>query len=295
MEKKLDTSWFDLKKYEELKELDLYGWERQISARQGIKTFLSISTQLAARLFEDIKVCPIIEESDGRGRERWGKWRKSDVNHPYNTNSVFSIPAESLKLFSDSPRLKFPNHVLLNSPNNYSYREKAKLSEAPPDLSSQNINRANFQWPITPTPLMRVESPELPYDTPTIGGDRGRCLNTTAVMIDLSASDEQIKKDFDHWLSEFRKAVKCTAGNFTKEIALAGWVQKKLLPYIDLMLAAELDGLTLGHVQAANLIFPGLSDIDNKIRRTTKPWADWLMKEETLFAIQAQLRSMTPE
>jgi hypothetical protein len=298
MEKKLDTSWFDLKKYERLKELDLYGWERQISARQHIKTSLRIYTQLAIILFESIKVCPIIEEKDSRG-ERWGKWRKSDANHPYNTNSVFSIPAESLKLFSDRlRRLESPNRALLSSPNNYPYRETVKLSEAQPDLSSQDTDRANCRWPITPTPLRRVGYSELPCDTPAIGGDRGSFLDTTAVMIDLSASDEQIKKDFDHWLSEFRKATRHTAEkeNIAEEADLAGWVQKKLLPYIDLRLAAELDGLTLGHAQAAKLIFPDLSgEPDNKIRRTTKRNADWLMKKETLSAIQAQLRSMTPE
>lgn len=90
--------------------------------------------------------------------------------------------------------------------------------------------------------------------------------------------------------------MKCTAGNLTGKRDLAGWVQKKVLPYIDLMLAAELDGLTLGHVQAGKLIFPGLSgNLDNKIRRTTKPNADWLMKKETLDAIRAQLRSKTPK
>lgn len=164
MEKKLDTSWFDLKKYEELKALDLYGWERQISARQDIRNlnFLSFHPQMAVRFFEDIKVCPIIEENDGKGRERWEKWRKADVNHPYNTNSVFNISAESLKLFSGSLLLNPPNISLHGSSNIHSYREKAKPSEAQPDLSSQNIDRANFRWPIPPTPLMRVESPELP-------------------------------------------------------------------------------------------------------------------------------------
>lgn len=298
MEKKLDTSWFVLKNYEGLKPLDLYGWERQISARQNIKKFLSIIPQVAAMLFENIKVCPIIEEH--KDREQWEKWRKSDANYPYNTNSVFNIPAESLKFFSDRLRFRSPNHAWLNSPP-YIYREKAELSEAPLDLSSRNSDRVNFQWPIPPTPPTRTESPELPCDTPRIGGDRGSFLNTTVVMIDLSASDKQIKEDFARWLAEYRKAMKCPAGKFTQETDLAGWVQKKLLPYMDLMLAAELDGVELGHAQAAKLVFPELffpellGNPDNKIRRTTKPWADWLMKEETLLAIQAQLRSMTPE
>lgn len=299
MEKKLDLSWFDLKKYEGLKELDLYGWERQISERQNIRKFYHhLSRELAAYFFEDIKIYPIIEEKNGR--EQWGEWRKSDVNHPYNTNSVFSITAESLKIHSYSLGLKSPNHSLPNPFNDLSYREKTTFSEAQPDLSGHNIDRANFQFPITYTPLMRVEFPELSYDTPTIGGNRGSFLNTTAVIIDLSADDEQIKKDFDHWLYEFKKTKKRTAendkDNVTEKMDLADWVRQKLLPYIDLMLAAEFDGFTLGHVQAAKLIFPVLSgESDNKIRRTTKPKANWLMKEETLFAIRAQLRSMSPK
>ncbi len=290
MKKKLDTSWFELKKYDGLKALDLYGWERQISARQGIRAFLGLSHQLAVRWFEDIKVCPIVEED--KGRERWGKWRKSDANHPYNTNSVFNIPAESLKLFSDSLRLRPANYAPQDSLSYHSYREKAELSEATPDLQDKSIDSATFQWNIPPTP----PPPELPDDTPTIGGDRGSFLNTTAVMIDLSASDQQIKKDFDHWLSEYRKAMKCAPGKFTEETHLAGWVKNRLLPYIDLRLAAELDGLRLGPAGAAKLIFPGFSGrTADRISRTTKLHADWLMEERSLLAIQAQLRSMTPE
>ena len=35
LSKEFDTSWFDLKNYDKLNELDLYGWVEQIGIRQA--------------------------------------------------------------------------------------------------------------------------------------------------------------------------------------------------------------------------------------------------------------------
>ena len=37
MENEFDSSWFDLRNYDKLKDLDLLGWHRQISIRNWIE------------------------------------------------------------------------------------------------------------------------------------------------------------------------------------------------------------------------------------------------------------------
>ena len=84
--------------------------------------------------------------------------------------------------------------------------------------------------------------------------------------------------------------------NFTDK-NLSDWMQWRLLPYIDLMLAAAIEKKEITQPKMARLIFNDEYEVDivDRLRRTTKPKAEWLIKEETLLAINAQLHAMSPK
>lgn len=115
----------------------------------------------------------------------------------------------------------------------------------------------------------------------------------TNITIDLTATDEQILSDFKHWLLEYRKAMgyQSNKNNFSKE-DLSDWSKYSLLPYLDLTFAEIIEGKKITQPKMAELIFQDSKkyfDKVDRLRRTTKRKADWLIKDETLRAIEAQI------
>ena len=163
MENEFDSSWFDLRNYDKLKDLDLLGWHRQISIRNWIefelfsdeardeelledimlsncpellddwkkiddkslnksellaelllkeesemKKLLDVLKAPALRWIERIKNKPIIESEDGIGLdgeyERY-KAQASNLKYPFNTYSVISTPARSIRFLANDNRL----------------------------------------------------------------------------------------------------------------------------------------------------------------------------------------------
>jgi hypothetical protein len=67
-----------------------------------------------------------------------------------------------------------------------------------------------------------------------------------------------------------------------------------LLPYIDLMIVAKQEKKHITQPQIARLIFPDEYEVDitERVRRTTKTNAEWLMRWETLLAIDNQVNNL---
>lgn len=62
------------------------------------------------------------------------------------------------------------------------------------------------------------------------------------VVINLSASDEQIKNDFSHWLTHYRQAINYQHLKmlFT-QADFEYWVEYGVIPYLDLVLIAKIE------------------------------------------------------
>lgn len=117
------------------------------------------------------------------------------------------------------------------------------------------------------------------------------------VSVDLMASDEQIKADFNQWLAAQRKRTKCyeiskknLRKNFT-DANLAEWVEYKLLPYMDLMFIKSVEQKEIQQTEIAELIFADEYNVDiiDRLRRSTQSKAELLMRDDTLNAIALQL------
>lgn len=122
--------------------------------------------------------------------------------------------------------------------------------------------------------------------------DSGRIAHVT---INLSATDKQIQKDFEHWLTHYRTEIK-----YPSEIRLFDQTQTKLqnlflskvIPYLDLLLVAKIRGqkkIPLNELGA--LLFPDdpSGSAPDHVRTVIKPLADKIISKELHKTLSTQL------
>lgn len=261
----LDTSWFDLKKYDKLNELDLDGWGLNLNIRsfmlyalnfEGRSHFEDLLSVIHQRI-DKIKENPIINNSKLLGKE----------SHKYlfNTYSVESIKAYDFWTHANEDFFSDVWECCELNDSSYLIPEQQELIDKPLNVLFHERNITNKE---------------------------------AYIQIDLSATDEQIKSDFNHWLKEYRKFIdfKSNKRNFT-DTDLLQWIEYRILPYIDLTLIAKIEKKTITQAKIARLIYPNNYDTDiditERLRRIIKPKADWLLKEETIKAINIQVQSLS--
>ena len=121
-----------------------------------------------------------------------------------------------------------------------------------------------------------------------------KTLDSEAVLvINLNANDDQIAADFKGWLEKIRqqRPLVCVTKPFN-ENEYKDWCEYKIIPYLDLKIWSEFSGKKLTNAVIGNAIFPDDFDIDTteRVRRTTKPKADWLMQYSVLQALFLQIK-----
>ncbi|ATG89129.1 hypothetical protein MKLM6_0857 [Methylomonas koyamae] len=113
------------------------------------------------------------------------------------------------------------------------------------------------------------------------------------LSINLHANDEQIIDDFRHWLSNIRELVnKKSAKKDFCESDFNEWAEYKVLPYIDLKIWSMLCERKITQSMIARALYPDEYEIDitERIRKTTKKKADWLMRGSVIDAFGVQLQ-----
>lgn len=115
-----------------------------------------------------------------------------------------------------------------------------------------------------------------------------------SISINLYATDEQIKEDFNQWLIHARKA---TNNQRQKKLFTQAdfdyWIEYGVIPYLDLMLIARIEGKKITQNKLARLIFPDEYDVDvaERLRKVTKPTAQELLSNEVHQTLLAQFSS----
>lgn len=117
---------------------------------------------------------------------------------------------------------------------------------------------------------------------------------TPYIKVDLNASDEQIMKDFTVWLQHQRQSKKHAVPkkNFSPA-DFASWHEFSVLPYMDLMLWAEMENIKIQQHVIAQAIYPDVyslgSDFDplGKLK-TTKKKAQYLLTPEAFNVLDMQ-------
>lgn len=274
MSKKPDTSWFDLSKYDGLSELDLIGWHRQIEIRAYLLRCFNFEDQHETRE-EYIRECDFISYLLNRIKTN------PIFNNPTKISDDFDILEHRgwLSVFTTSAN----EHYLMASDKRFNdVWDACKLKNSFKNITDEQEKLIN-------TPMSTLY----------------KSINSTMngiehITVNLSASDEQLKKDFDKWLIERRKAedLQPTIKKIFSDKNMKGWIKHRSLPYIDLTIIDHFFNLRLFKNQKASLIYsdnytvylPDRLKRDPKIKKVYE-----LFSETTVNQLWAQIVSMQPK
>ena len=252
----LDTSWFNLANYNKLNELNLAGWHYQI----GVRLFYQ------KLVLDEIKKNPILGNIP--------PFLMDDGHlgcHPFRNPRKPKYQFDSLCVKSATVR-----DIWLDVISNKKIKDALKCCRR--IFTKHECTKDEFDMVQTPLDLILKERET-----------ENRYCNY--VIIDLGAADEQIIKDFHHWLTEHRKFMGYELiKNITEEL-LKECIDYRVLQYIDLNLVAQYEGKKITQTRMANLIFSDEyeKDVVARLRKTTKPKAEWLFNELTLEQMYSQL------
>ena len=263
MAEELDTSWFDLKNYEKFIDLDLAGWNEQLTNRWYYYLVVDICEIELPFSINDFTVEELIDKS---------KPKHSVYSEDFDEDSNHGFPVES-QLITIITNLKQGNAddscAILSVPTAPSVYDVSALDVANMALNCGILNMSVSDFHESISAMNRQ---------PVTDSDRVFRLN-----INLHATDEQIKYEFSQWLANHRKIDSYQAQKkLVTQIDFDYWNQYGVIPYLDLMLLAKIEGKKITQHKLAKLIFPNEYDIDitGRIRETTKPEADRLIKKK---------------
>ncbi len=118
------------------------------------------------------------------------------------------------------------------------------------------------------------------------------------LSVDLHVTDEHIIQDFKNWLSNTRNTLaKASAKRTFSSLDFEEWGEYKILPYLDLKIWSIYSGSKITQAMIGNAIFPNELDVDTteRIRKTTKKKAEWLMNHSVVDALGVQLKKEIEE
>jgi hypothetical protein len=279
---KLDTRWFDLKKYSAVADFTLFDWEYQLDIRHNLNNIILCHETNTLReavewIINHIKTTPANRLTNQRLIP--GAALSRLRQHSFDTYSVNNTTTTDIHRMGNDPRLRSAWAAIERIADGARIKGDGELAKTPYDLLKSKSYYGNI----------------------------------ANITVDLTATDEQIKKDFAKWLLEYRKTTRYKLNPAHTKIfktfndsVLKDWEECCVLPYIDLDLMAKLEGKKITLNEIDGLIFPKKSDedramqttkprllnkeVDDRARRTTKPRAEWLMRNETLTAIKSQLK-----
>jgi hypothetical protein len=301
-------SWLVFKNYEVFNDLSLEGWRNQILAREALRhdIFLlknELNNPLLKNYLNEQKITDIrliIEQL------------KNNPLLPYEENSNYGSD-DTNKLLVKSTTVgeirkrgtcEFLDEVWNEIKDNQSCdTERAKfIADMPYDVTCLKMRYYLVK---------EINEKEDKFDGDTIHNLtaselENECLDYfwiepfANVTVDLTATDEQIEKDFKSWLKNYRNSLKAAGKNndsaqikpyiIFNEKTVKSWVDQKLVPYFDIMIVSMFEDENLSYKDLERLIFPGM-DIRDKVARTTKPNANHLFSESTLRVLDNLLRN----
>lgn len=279
--------WFDLKKYEGLSALDLPGWSRQITIRAFVHWMLltylpKYETELTNADQKDVL------GSQRKDAENWVRQFTEDPIIPVYLNE------DHLNIWhTRGERKPYDAYTVWSSNAVHAYYIGLDMQRADADPLWAELRmalEAADTGKDTPEQTELIDTPlDLIYKRLGISSE-GSCN----VTVDLSATDEQIMADFRHWLTHFRKeiGIQAPAQNLTeKDFRI--WIDAQVIPYIDLHLWALANHRQVTQNVLGQALFPDELDADTteRIRRTTRPKAERMLREEFAHAVERQVQA----
>jgi hypothetical protein len=283
MAEELDTSsWFDLKNYEPLKTMSIEGW---------------------ASVLESRAYCQEVYDYDAKQEDR--EWTLQAIADELKAGYFSVDPFVDTYINEDFAKEMLRGHsfskLTVDSLRNYQAWDMAE-DRWPPQEWSAAFQKKRDEWQ---KPCEDGENKDglqeiadAPYDFRFKQYMNIDYIPSSAhVVISLDAPDEQIKNDFSHWLTHYRKSAdyhvqkKLAHKKLFTQKTFDYWIEYSLIPYLDLDLIAKIEGKKILQRQMADLIFPnpvGFTSIE-RLRDTTIPEAKRLMEQATRWSLVRQV------
>jgi hypothetical protein len=251
--------WFDLGKYEAVRELDAKGWLYQLSSRLVLDTFWQPPPD------------DNVDQLDGSEPNRWDQTADEILDEICN-NGVLRLPDHSPHEMPDPYDRYF-------GAASYGYSAVRSLTNldmywglAHSHCQNEILEKIkSYKDPASAEFSVWLSSKDWAEQ---VFQDDNR--TSTFIGIDLNVSDEQLVVDFRKWLRSARETLKRTTRkrNFT-ENDFGTWRQFRVLPYIDLQMWARKSGFKYTHEMMANFLFdPSYMVGRGTVRRTIQLHAE---------------------
>lgn len=259
------TETLDRKKYDELS--TVYDWYVQIAMRT-----ILMHSDLCDDLYEFIINSPAkLDPSESKiFYALFDDWKELNINNPSDTFSVRSTPVYYI----------------------WKYRQDERLEDIWNCCEQYELN------------LFNIENKKLihtPIDDFYERRDLDKLIHN--ITVDLDASNEQILKDFRHWLTETRK--KNPRGHEKKqriekfnfgEKDFGDWIEERVLYAFDVKFIADYNKIELSDAEIAEIVFfdqdeSVCADKLNKFVARTKKTLAWLFTIPTVIALGTQIYS----
>lgn len=286
MAEDLNLEWFNLKNYDAFKTMSLEEWGKQIEVRRSIylteldrpeysdysnecefdeteEYLLSVATKLKSGVLIDIP--PYFS---------YNKDKKVDA-----ILSGYSFSTASVDSLSSSDLLGMAKNNSLNPVWNACENMWDIFSGEDPDGNCQKIADTPHDFNI------------LLHSNNTVDKSKAH------VVINLLASDDQIKKDFSHWLTNYREILDIfnheemyspyTKQKLFSKSHIDHWVEFSVIPYIDLILIAKIERKKKPTFHKMGcLLFPFEFEIDlgGRVRQVTQEAANLLLTKDEIYS-----------
>lgn len=111
--------------------------------------------------------------------------------------------------------------------------------------------------------------------------------------IDLCASNEQILKEFNHWLIDTRNSNEEFIKNQFSNRDFQDWYESQLLPYWDLTTIALFENATIPNHVIGAILFPNEYGIDltERVRKVTRKKCQFIFSKKVSTALLSQANS----
>jgi hypothetical protein len=265
--------WFNLENYKDTELLSPFEWYENLHTRKLYFIYLNF-----AKNNWPVKALGLKNAMEGC----------QDIVHLITTNPVLRR--------SDEEKVDLTNAITVNSLDNYTLAcDYKSLEKRAPSTFSQHMqfedeSEYDDKKYTDMSDYFREYKNlhEFLYDkfSPLISSE-------ARISVNLHATDEHIISDFKNWLENERKNIRHkTAKKIFSINDFKEWAEYKVLPYLDLKLWSDFSGCNITLATIGNALFPDelLVDVTERVRRTTKPKAEWLMEHLILDALDAQIQ-----
>ena len=260
--KKSDFSWFDIGKYDALKEMKLDWWSGGLMLRAILRSMAkqqSRHTEIDGKMLNMVITNPVPTDITP-------KYRGAILSKGFS--SVYD--RTSYDVFSD--------RYALDNENLADIREAGERFYEQMEIEKKFLSR----------PKILDESFD---DALTNRGftDQNRVRQ---VNVDIAATDEQLILDFKEWLSKKREVtcIRPPSKNLSEK-DMNEWIKHRVLALIDIDIFCLYTNTTISNAVVGALLFPEEFDVDlsERIRKVVRPLARTLTAHGFIGALDNQL------